>query len=121
MGGGGGGGPNTSSKEKFITFSLLFANQQAIEKLEPYYRLVIPLVFPGMGKIRALFSFVSFYADPICNKNLSFPCGSGTSQRHTFVSFNMNPSVAPHCRLCTVCGTQNLSHLVQFYLLLFPT
>ena len=108
-GGGGGGAPNTSLRKKFITFSLSFASQQTIEKLEPYYHLVIPLVFPGMRNNRALFLFVTFCAEPVCDKNLSFPCGSGTSQRHTFVSFNMNPSVAPHCRLCPVCGTQNLS------------
>lgn len=35
--------------------------------------------------------------------------------------FNVNTSVAPHCILCTVRGTQNPSQSPRFYLLLFPT
>ena len=119
---GGWGCPNTSLKEKNVLFFLLsFANLQAIEKLEPSCHLVISLVFPAMGEIRALLSFVSFGVDLVRGKNLSFPLGHGTSQRCTLLSFNVNTSVAPHCILCTVCGTQNPSQSPRFCLLLFPT
>lgn len=69
----------------YYFFLLSFANLQAIEKLEPPCHLVISLVFPAMGEIRALFSFVSSGVDLVRGKNLSFPLGRGTSQRRTLL------------------------------------